>query len=65
MVFWVILLVKSVMLPTTLLEKFEIPVAMEAAKSPPGRFGRAPPPGVRMDGAAVFGELGPEVVVLE
>jgi len=53
------------MLPTTPLEKFEIPVAMEAAKSPPGRFGRAPPPVVRLDGEAVFGELGPEVVVLE
>ena len=65
LVFWVILFVKSVMLPTTLLEKLEIPVAMEAAKSPPGRFGRAPPPVVRLDGVADFGELGPEVVVLE
>ncbi|MCK5793512.1 MAG: hypothetical protein KAH12_02315, partial [Anaerolineales bacterium] len=64
LVFWVILLVKSVILPTTLLEKFEIPVAIEAAKSPPGRFGRAPPPVDRLEGDANFGELGPAVAVL-
>jgi len=58
----VILLVKSVIFPTTLFEKFEIPVDMEAANSPPGKFGKAPPPerpelGVRALGPAVRVEL--------
>jgi hypothetical protein len=50
LVFCVILLVKSVTFPTTLLEKLDIPVAMLAANSPPGRLGSAlpvlPDPGV-------------------
>ena len=57
-----ILLVKSVILPTTSLEKFEIPVVIEAANSDPGRFGRIlPVPGMR--GLAVL-VLGPAVWVV-
>jgi len=51
----VILLVKSVIFPTTLFEKVEIPVAMELAKSPPGIFGRATPPGLPGLGVRALG----------
>lgn len=43
LVFCVIRLVKSVILPTTLLEKLVIPDTMEAAKSPPGSTGKLGP----------------------
>ena len=56
-----ILLVKSVIFPTTLLEKLEIPFAIEAANSPPGRFGNPRLP--ELLGAEVF-TLGPDVVVV-
>jgi hypothetical protein len=36
--------VKSVTLPITLLEKDCTPVTIEAAKAPPGRFGKEIPP---------------------
>ncbi len=38
----VMVLVKSVKLPITLLEKFCTPLTIEAAKSAPGRLGRLP-----------------------
>ena len=63
MVFCVILLVKSVTLPTTLLENSEIPEAIEAANSPPGKLGNAPPPErPGLEGRTV---LGPAVLVGE
>lgn len=51
-VFWVMRLVKLVMLPTTSLEKFSIPVTMEAANSPPGRLGSETPSPAEVLGAA-------------
>lgn len=43
LVFCVIRLVKSVIFPTTLLEKVDMPSTMEAAKSPPGSTGKLGP----------------------
>lgn len=40
LVFCVIRDVKSVIFPTTLLEKVAMPLVMEAANSPPGSWGR-------------------------
>jgi hypothetical protein len=51
LVFWVIRLVKSVILPTALLENVEIPWTIEAAKSPPGSWGKLLP---ELPGLAVF-----------
>ena len=60
-VFCVIRLVKSVIFPTTLLEKVEMPSTMEAAKSPPGRTGKLGP--LVFPGLATFG-VGPPVRVV-
>jgi hypothetical protein len=60
---FVMVLVKSVIFPTTLLEKFCTPVAMEAANSAPGKWGIAGPDlpvvGVVATGVAA----GPEAVL--
>ena len=57
LVLFVIRLVKSVILPTTLLEKLDIPSTMEAAKSPPGSTGKLGP--LDLPGLACF-KLGPD-----
>jgi hypothetical protein len=62
LVLFVMRLVKSVMLPTTLLEKSDIPLTMEAAKSPPGRTGKLGP--LDLPGLGVL-TLGPVVLVGE
>ena len=62
LVLFVMRLVKSVMLPTTSLEKLEIPLTMEAAKSPPGSTGRLGPLDLPELGVRT---LGPVVLVVE
>ena len=64
LVFWVIRLVKSVILPTTLLENSVIPPTIDAAKSPPGSTGKLGPLDLpELDGLRLGAAVLPEVLV--